>query len=165
MKQILLTTIAAVALVGCATLVKDTGSTEEEAKKVLIDFFDNLDFENYQRRSFNKIITNDFHIYEIGKHMSRDEFFDFVENNRSSSSIISQDWSLSDFQISTVNETAHIAYRNEGTFISKNNLGVEEVLKINWLESAYFVYENGLLKIKFLHSQEISKELKAGGAK
>ena len=35
MKQILLTTIAALVLVGCATLVKDTGSTEEEAKKVL----------------------------------------------------------------------------------------------------------------------------------
>jgi DUF4097 and DUF4098 domain-containing protein YvlB len=97
--------------------------------------------------------------------MSRDEFFNFVENNHSSSSIISQDWSLSDFQISTVNEIAHIAYRNEGTFISKNNLGVEEVFKINWLESAYFVNENGLLKIKFLHSQEISKELKAEGAK
>ena len=63
MKHLLLITIAAVVLVGCATLVKDTGSTEEEAKKVLIDFFDNLDFENYQRRSFNKIITNDFHIY------------------------------------------------------------------------------------------------------
>ena len=46
---------------------------------------------------------------------------------------------------------------------SKNKLGVEEVLKINWLESAYFVKENGLLKIKFLHSQEISKELKAEG--
>ncbi|MDB4805196.1 hypothetical protein OAH16_01175 [bacterium] len=163
MKHLLLTTIAAVLLVGCGSLVKDTGSAEEEAKKVLIDFFDNLDFQNYQRRSFNKIITEDFHIYEIGKHMSRDEFFDFVENNHSSSSVVSQDWTLSDFQISTVNETAHIAYRNEGTFISKNKLGVESVLKINWLESAYFVKENGLLKIKFLHSQEINKELKAEG--
>jgi hypothetical protein len=38
MKHLLITTIAAVVLVGCATLVKDTGSTEEEAKKVLIDF-------------------------------------------------------------------------------------------------------------------------------
>ena len=36
--------------------------------------------------------------------------------------------------------------------------GNEQTLHIEWLESTYFVQENGVLKLKFLHSDEITKE-------
>ena len=37
--------------------------------------------------------------------------------------------------------------------------GDEETVKLYWLENAYFVKERGLLKIRFLHSEEIKKEV------
>ena len=50
--------------------------------------------KKYQR----KLITDDFEIYEIGKHVSRDEFCEFVEKSHSSLSIILQDWLSSAFR-------------------------------------------------------------------
>jgi len=44
MKHLLITTIAAVLLVGCASTKQ---VTKQQAKNVLHDFFDHLDFEGY----------------------------------------------------------------------------------------------------------------------
>ena len=90
--------------------------------------------------------------------MSRKDFFDFVDSNHSESAI-SKDWILSDFRISTHAESAHISYENVGTFVSFNTDGHKETVKLYWLENAYLVKEKGLLKIKFLHSEEIKKEV------
>ena len=46
-----------------------------------------------------------------------------------------------------------------GTFVSFNTDGLKETVKLYWLENAYLVREKGLLKIKFLHSEEIKKEV------
>ena len=154
MKHLLLTTIAAVVLVGCASTQH---MTKQDAKDVLHEFFHNLDFERYERDIFRSIVTDDFHIYEAGKHMSRSEFFDFVESTHSDASI-SNDWLLSDFKITTDNRSAHISYKNVGTFVSRTEGGKEAVLKIHWLENAYFVKEEGRLKIQFLHSEELKRE-------
>ena len=100
MKHLPLTTIAAVVLVGCAS-TKQMG--KEDAKDVLHEFFHNLDFERYERDIFRSIVTDDFHIYEAGKHMSRSEFFDFIESTHSDASI-SNDWLL----ISATKMWAHL---------------------------------------------------------
>ena len=155
MKLLPLTIIATVFLAACASTNQ---VTKKQAKDVLINFFDQLDFENYERNTFNTIVTDDFHIFEKGINMSRKDFFDFVDNGHSKSSI-SQDWILSNFQISTQPQSAHISYENIGVFVSLNMDGDEETVKLYWLENAYFVKERGLLKIRFLHSEEIKKEV------
>ena len=90
--------------------------------------------------------------------MSRKDFFDFVDSNHSESAI-SKDWILSNFRIFAHAKSAHISYENVGTFVSLNADGHEETVKLYWLENAYLVREKGLLKIKFLHSEEIKKEV------
>jgi hypothetical protein len=155
MKHLLLTTIAAVVLVGCASTKQ---VTKQQAENVLHDFFKHLDFENYDRDTFKAIVTDDFHIFEKGITMSRKVFFDFVDSSHSESAI-SHDWILSNFRISTHAQSAHISYENVGTFVSLNADGHEETVKLYWLENAYLVKEKSLLKIKFLHSEEIKKEV------
>ena len=115
MKHLLLTTIAAVVLIGCASTQH---MAKQDVKDVLHEFFHNLDFERYERDIFRSIVTDDFHIYEAGKHMSRSEFFDFIESTHSDTSI-SNDWQLSDFKIATDNRSAHISYKNVGTFLAR----------------------------------------------
>ena len=89
--------------------------------------------------------------------MSLNEFFDFIDSAYSGSTV-SSDWELSDFVVSTDKQSAHISYLNEGTFVSKNADGQDEALKIKWLENVYLVKDDGRLKIKFLHSEEIKRE-------
>ena len=92
-------------LTGCVSV---THVTEPEAKRVLVEFFRNVDFKVYNRESFQDLITDDFHIYEAGKHMSRSEFFEFIESTHSEATL-SNDWQLSDFEISTDHRYAHIS--------------------------------------------------------
>ena len=75
-------------LTGCVSV---THVTEPEAKRVLVEFFRNVDFKVYNRESFRDLITDDFHIYEAGKHMSRSEFFEFIESTHSEATL-SNDW-------------------------------------------------------------------------
>ena len=154
MKKVIIS-IAAVLLAGCASTQQ---VTKQQAKNVLHDFFNHLDFKNYDRNTFNAIVTDDFHIFEKGINMSRKDFFDFVDSIHSESAI-SNDWILSNFRISAHAESAHISYENVGTFVSFNTDGHKETVKLYWLENAYLVKEKGLLKIKFLHSEEIKKEV------
>ena len=154
MKKVIIS-IAAMLLAGCASTQQ---VTKQQAKNVLHDFFDHLDLEGYDRKAFKTIVTDDFHIFEKGINMSREDFFDFIDSTHSESAI-SHDWILSDFRISTHSQSVHISYKNVGTFVSFNADGHEETVKLYWLENAYLVKENGLLKIKFLHSEEIKKEV------
>ena len=64
-----------------------THVTEPEAKRVLVEFFRNVYSEVYNRESFRDLITDDFHIYEAGKHMSRSEFFEFIESTHSEATL------------------------------------------------------------------------------
>ena len=147
--------ITAVAmLASCATMDR---VSKTDAERVLHEFFRNVDFEVYNRESFRDLITDDFHIYEAGQHMSRNDFFEFIESTHSEATL-SNDWQLSDFEISTDHRSAHISYKNVGTFVSKTEDGKKSVLKFHWLENAYFVMDGGRLKIKFIHSEELERQ-------
>ena len=147
--------ITAVAmLASCATMDR---VSKTDAERVLHEFFRNVDFEVYNRESFRDLITDDFHIYEAGQHMSRNDFFEFMESTHSEATL-SNDWQLSDFEISTDHRSAHISYKNVGTFVSKTEDGKKSVLKFHWLENAYFVMDGGRLKIKFIHSEELERQ-------
>ena len=54
--------------------------------------------------------------------------------------------------------SAHISYKNMGTFVSRTEDEKKSVLKFQWLENAYFVMDEGRLKIKFIHSQELQRQ-------
>ena len=147
--------ITAVAmLASCATMDR---VSKTDAERVLHEFFRNVDFEVYNRESFRDLITDDFHIYEAGQHMSRNDFFEFIESTHSEATL-SNDWQLSDFEISTDHRSPHISYKNVGTFVSKTEDGKKSVLKFHWLENAYFVMDGGRLKIKFIHSEELERQ-------
>ena len=147
--------ITAVAmLASCATMDR---VSKTDAERVLHEFFRNVDFEVYNRESFRDLITDDFHIYEAGQHMSRNDFFEFIESTHSEATL-SNYWQLSDFEISTDHRSAHISYKNVGTFVSKTEDGKKSVLKFHWLENAYFVMDGGRLKIKFIHSEELERQ-------
>ena len=141
-------------LASCATMDR---VSKTDAERVLHEFFRNVDFEVYNRESFRDLITDDFHIYEAGQHMSRNDFFEFIESTHSEATL-SNDWQLSDFEISTDHRSAHISYKNMGTFVSRTEDEKKSVLKFQWLENAYFVMDEGRLKIKFIHSQELQKQ-------
>ena len=66
---------------------------------------------------------------------------------------------LSDFEISIDHHSAHISYKNVGTFVSRTENGKKSFLKFYWLENAYFVMDEGRLKIKLIHSQELQKQV------
>ena len=128
--------------------------TEEKAISRLNQFFELLDLEVYQKENISKILTNDFHIFEMGKAWNMDEFDEFIQE--ASKTTISTDWVLSNYVVSLDENSAHISYVNDGVFKTTDN----ELVISNWLESVYLVKEDGELKLKFLQSDLVSRETK-----
>ena len=128
--------------------------TEEKAISKLNQFFELLDLEVYQKENISKILTNDFHIFEMGKAWNMDEFDEFIQE--ASKTTISTDWVLSNYVVSIDENSAHISYVNDGVFKTIDN----ELVISNWLESVYLVKEGGELKLKFLQSDLVSRETK-----
>ena len=126
--------------------------TEEKAISKLNQFFELLDLEVYQKENISKILTNDFHIFEMGKAWNMNEFDEFIQE--ASKTTISTDWVLSNYVVSLDENSAHISYVNDGVFKTTGN----ELVISNWLESVYLVKENGELKLKFLQSDLVSRE-------
>ena len=128
--------------------------TEEKAISKLNQFFELLDLEVYQKENISKILTNDFHIFEMGKAWNMDEFDEFIQE--ASKTTISTEWVLSNYVVSLDENSAHISYVNDGVFKTTDN----ELVISNWLESVYLVKEDGELKLKFLQSDLVSRETK-----
>ncbi len=128
--------------------------TEEKAISKLNQFFELLDLEVYQKENISKILTNDFHIFEMGKAWNMDEFDEFIQE--ASKTTISTDWYLSNYVVSLDENSVHISYVNDGVFKTTDN----ELVISNWLESVYLVKEGGELKLKFLQSDLVSRETK-----
>ena len=128
--------------------------TEEKAISKLNQFYELLDLEVYQKENISKILTNDFHIFEMGKAWNMDEFDQFIQE--ASKTTISTDWVLSNYVVSLDENSAHISYVNDGVFKTTDN----ELVISNWLESVYLVKEDGELKLKFLQSDLVSRETK-----
>ena len=128
--------------------------TEEKAISKLNQFFELLDLEVYQKENISKILTNHFHIFEMGKAWNMDEFDEFIQE--ASKTTISTDWVLSNYVVSLDENSAHISYVNDGVFKTTDN----ELVISNWLESVYLVKEDGELKLKFLQSDLVSRETK-----
>lgn len=127
--------------------------TEQAAIDKLNQFFELLDFKVYKKENISQILTDDFQIFEMGKPWDMDEFDVFI--NDASKTTISTDWTLSNYKVSIDDNSAHISYVNNGVFSTTNN----ETIYSYWLESVYMVVENDQLKLKFLQSDLINREI------
>ena len=135
------------------SLSSSASITEQAAIDKLNQFFELLDFKVYKKENISQILTDDFQIFEMGKPWDMDEFDVFI--NDASKTTISTDWTLSDYKVSIDDNSAHISYVNNGVFSTTNN----ETIYSYWLESVYMVVENDQLKLKFLQSDLINREI------
>ena len=143
--------LIALLIVGCSP--NQPRITETEVINTIEGLFEALDVENTNPRLLDQYITRDFVIYEDGLKMSREEFKAFT----SETPIIKSDWILTDFSVSTDNNSAHVRLLNHGDFLVQQDT-VKMRIKIKWLESAYLVREADSLKIKFYFSDNIGRE-------
>ena len=88
--------------------------SEDKAISKLNEFFELLDLEVYEKDNIEKILTEDFKIFEMGKSWNMDEFDTFLQE--ASETTISTDWDLSEYRVSLDDNSAHISYVNNGTF-------------------------------------------------
>ena len=152
MKKLIL--ISAILLFWSNAFSQSSEITEDVAIAKLHEFFVLLDINNYKKANISRVVTNDFHIFEVGNDFNLDSFDLFIKN--ASETIIETQWTLSDFIVSLDDNSAHITYYNKGIF--KNNKN--ESIYSDWMESVYMVLENGELKLKFLQSDLINREIK-----
>ena len=129
--------------------------TDEKAIGKLQEFFELLNIQVYDKENLSKIVTSDFHIFEVGNDFDIDSFDSFI--NEASEVFNETSWELSDFVVSIDNNSAHVSYLNKGLFKTKQN----ELVHSEWMESVYMVLDNDELKVKFLQSDLVSEVIEA----
>ena len=137
--------------------------TEDQAISVLKEFFNAIDIDNLGNKLVYDHVTKDFVIYEMGEKYDLGSFLNVIKTHFKKG-YVSTDWSLYDFKVSIDNNTAHISYLNKGKFVFIEN-GVKKEENILWMESVYMKYEEEKLKLSFLQSDDISREVKEADSK
>ena len=129
--------------------------TDEKAIGKLQEFLELLNIQVYDIENLSKIVTSDFHIFEVGNDFDIDSFDSFI--NEASEVFNETSWELSDFVVSIDNNSAHVSYLNKGLFKTKQN----ELVHSEWMESVFMVLENDELKLKFLQSDLVNEVIEA----
>ena len=136
--------------VGCNQSVQ---MTEEAAIEKLHEFFELLDIEQYDKNALSEIVTDDFHIFEMGQDFTLDSFDAFIQEAQKTT--VSTSWTLSDFVVSIEKQSAHVAYLNKGLFVTTE----QTLIHSHWMESAYMVVQDDVIKLKFLQSDLVNREV------
>ena len=76
-----------------------------------------------------------------------DEFWSLIEASQGDNIPVSRNWDLSNWTISIDDESAHVSYKNDGTFVTSIN-GEEITTNPIWL-GAYLVLDDDELKLNF----------------
>jgi hypothetical protein len=136
--------------------------TEDGAIAALRGFFTAFSVENYPDPQMKDWITDDFLIFEMGKAFSWERFQYFL-NDAGYSAWTSTRWQFSEARVSLSGGSAHVSYVNTGEFVYPDPDNPGQALRERnvWLESAYLVREEGRLKLKFLQSDNVSREIEA----
>jgi hypothetical protein len=131
----------------------------QEAIDALRSFFDALGVDRYGDGSLEKVVTDDFVIFEMGQEFTLDEFKRFLESANYSDWVSTQ-WQLSNHSVWADENAAHIHYHNTGVFVyPDSNQSAQLTQQDNfWLESAFFVREEGQLRLKFLQSENVYRK-------
>lgn len=135
---------------------------EDRVMASLRGFFTALSVENYPDPKMKDRITDDFLIFEMGKAFSWERFQYFL-NDAGYSAWTSTRWQFSEARVSLSGSSAHVSYVNTGEFVYPDPDNPGQALRERnvWLESAYLVREEGRLKLKFLQSDNVSREIDA----
>ena len=128
--------------------------SEETAIAKIEEFFYLLDIERYDREEFSNVVTEDFQIFEDGLDLDLDSFHQFITEAKSS--IVETKWTLSDFKVTLGTDSAHVSYYNNGIFKTADGESVHSF----WMESVFLVIEEGELKVQFLQSDIVEREIK-----
>jgi hypothetical protein len=127
--------------------------TEEAVIAKLHEFFELLDIEQYDKKALSGIVTDDFHVFEMGQDFTLDTFDAFIQEAQKTT--LRTRWTLSDFVVSIEGQSAHVAYFNEGLFETTE----QTLIHSHWMESAYMVVQDDVIKLKFLQSDLVNREV------
>jgi hypothetical protein len=143
-------------MLGCTvSSTKNSEMAEQQVIQVMERFFEILDVDNYERNLLEEVVTEDFKIFEAGEVMDIERFHAFVTHVDPNVAPLSEtSWTLSEFDISLDNNSAHVSYINRGIF----KHGDEMTAKLHWMESAYLIKQADNYKIRFLNSNVVSRD-------
>ena len=143
-------------MLGCTvSSTKNSEMAEQQVIQTMERFFEVLDVDNYEQNLLEEVVTEDFKIFEAGEVMDIERFHAFVTHVDPNVAPLSEtSWTLSEFDISLDNYSAHVSYIDRGIF----KHGDEMTAKLHWMESAYLIKQTGGYKIKFLNSNVVSRD-------
>ena len=151
-----LTIILILSNLSCNSVDNSLKITEDQVKETVGNFFASIEVGS--ELNTNDYITDDFKIVELGGPYTLDEFWALIAESQGENITISRKWDLSNWSISIDVNSAHVSYKNNGTFVTSIE-GKEVTTNPVWLESGYLVLENDELKIKYFQSEEVSDYL------
>ena len=151
-----LTIILILSNLSCNSVDNSLKITEGQVKETVGNFFASIEVGS--ELNTNDYITDDFKIVELGGPYTLDEFWALIAESQGENITISRKWDLSNWSISIDVNSAHVSYKNNGTFVTSIE-GEEVTTNPVWLESGYLVLENDELKIKYFQSEEVSDYL------
>ena len=125
--------------------------SEELAINTLKAFYANLDVDTYGSKGWLELVTSDFKVFEAGKQMDLAAFLKF---SKPSDDLAETNWTLSALDVTLDGSSAHINYLNDGLFRHSN---IE--VKLKWMESVLLVMDEGILKVKFLNSNLLERQI------
>ena len=143
-------------MLGCTvSSINNSQMAEQKVIQTMEHFFEVLDVDNYERKLLEEVVTKDFKIFEAGEVMDIEQFHAFVTHVDPNVAPLSEtSWTLSEFDISLDNNSAHVSYINRGIF----KHGDEMTAKLHWMESAYLIKQADNYKIRFLNSNVVSRD-------
>tara|TARA_B100000902_G_scaffold303831_1_gene292030 strand:- start:34 stop:516 length:483 start_codon:yes stop_codon:yes gene_type:complete len=151
-----LTIILILSNLSCNSIDNSNKITEDQVKQTVSNFFASIEIGS--ELNTTDYITDDFKIVELGGPYTLDEFWALIAESQGENIAISRKWDLSNWSISIDINSAHVSYKNNGTFVTSIE-GQEVTTNPVWLESGYLVLNDGKLKIKYFQSEEVSDYL------
>jgi hypothetical protein len=151
-----LTIILFLSNLSCNSIDNGNKITEDQVKETVSNFFASIEIGS--ELNTTDYITDDFKIVELGGPYTLDEFWALIAESQGENIAVSRKWNLSNWSISIDVNSAHVSYKNNGTFVTSIE-GQEVTTNPVWLESGYLVLIDGKLKIKYFQSEEVSDYL------
>ena len=150
MKNLVLVLLACFFFASCKPKTQSDVSAEL-AIDTLEAFYSNLDVDTFGTTAWSEIVTSDFKVFEAGKQMDLDGFLEYA---KPSEDLAETNWEFSALDIRPDRSSTHISFINDG-FFKHSNLEV----KVKWMESALLVKDDGKLKVRFLNSNLLDRQV------